>query len=216
MSDPSFQRYLSQVASRLRHDLKGGLITLKMGLESLGDGEDLKPLLLEKTDELVELSDKLVLLLRMGELAKVKTNPQSLFRHAASRAEELFPPLKVEVIPSDGESDRWEVDPDAVTYAVLELAQNASLARAQKLTIRMDSNQKGRVSVTDDGTGLSDGSPEAVQGLLELGRSGWNRSGLGLSIVEGCMRGHGGSFRLDAGENGEVDAALEFELEGSR
>ena len=54
--EDSFQSFLSKIASRLRHDLKGGLITLKMGLESLSDEEGLKPLLLDKAQELVDLS----------------------------------------------------------------------------------------------------------------------------------------------------------------
>ncbi len=207
MSEGNFQEFLSQVASRLRHDLKGGLITLKMGLESLDDEESLKPLLMEKTQELVDLSDKLVLLLRMGQVEKQRVSPLGLCKQAASRAEELYPELKVEVAEAT-EVGRWAVDPDAVIYAALELCQNATFAGAKTVTIGLSKEgNKNLVTFTDDGSGWP--AELAVGDLTKIGHSSWGRSGLGLAVVERCMLEHGGQFRL-ARDPDSAWAVLEF------
>jgi nitrogen fixation/metabolism regulation signal transduction histidine kinase len=210
VDEGDFQTFLSKVASRLRHDLKGGLITLKMGLESLPDEEGLKPLLLEKSRELVDLSDKLVLLLRMGHLKRQEVRPRSLFQQAAIQAQNLFGPMVVSVQTSPGLEDVWQVDPDAVTYAVLEACQNASLAGAETLLIELQ--PRGRVSLTDDGQGLGEGKD--LSDLTEVGVSHWARSGLGLAIIERCMTEHAGRVTLHPGDDG-FTVKLDFELEGS-
>lgn len=186
-----FQVFLSQVASRLRHDLKGGLITLKMGLESLPEEEALKPLLLEKSQELVELADKLVLLLRMGGMSRQRVRPQSLFQQAAGQAEDLYAPLQVRVESGEGLEEFWSVDPDAVTYAVLEICQNSQLAGAGEVVIRVAPG--GAVFLSDNGSG---GEVEAPMTLTRVGESRWGRGGLGLAVVQRCMEEHGGTLTL--------------------
>jgi signal transduction histidine kinase len=198
MEGGEFQTFLSQVASRLRHDLKGGLITLKMGLESLPDEEALKPLLLEKSQELVDLSDKLVLLLRMGQLVPQKVRPTSLFQQAAIQAQNLYSPLEVVVQAEEGLESSWWVDPDAVTYAVLEICQNSLLAGAKRIEVHLQPG--GQVSVRDDGHGVKEGADS--EKLTQVGVSFWDRSGLGLAVVERCMEEHSGSVELEAGETG--------------
>jgi nitrogen fixation/metabolism regulation signal transduction histidine kinase len=210
MEDGDFQSFLSKVASRLRHDLKGGLITLKMGLESLPEDESLKPLLLEKSQELVDLADKLVLLLRMGQLSPQKVRPGSLFQQAATQVENLYSPLAVEVTESPELEEFWSVDPDAVTYAVLEVSQNSSLAGAKKLSI--DIQPGGKVSLSDDADGLERELDTSV--LSQVGVSHWGRSGLGLAVVERCMSEHSGQLNLCPGEDG-FTVNLDFKLEGS-
>jgi nitrogen fixation/metabolism regulation signal transduction histidine kinase len=211
MEGSDFQAFLSKVASRLRHDLKGGLITLKMGLESLPDEEALKPLLLEKSQELVDLSDKLVLLLRMGQLKRQRVRPSSLFSQAATQAENLYSPLVVEVEQAPNLEEHWNVDPDAATYAILEVSQNASLAGAQKLSIRLEPG--GQVALTDDGSGLTEGLD--TTDLTQVGVSHWGRSGLGLAVVERCMSEHSGLVSLHPGDD-SFTVKLDFDLEKSK
>lgn len=196
----------------MRHDLKGGLITLKMGLESLSDEQTLKPLLLDKTQELIDLSDKLVLLLRMGELNRQSVNPASLLQHAARQAGELFPELTVVVTSSDDLS-RWSVDPDAINYAIMELAQNAGLAGAKNLDILVsESDGEAKVGVLDDGTGFP--TDRKLEELMILGQSGWGRPGLGLSVVESCVVQHGGRLTIDKDEkSGRTLVRMEFPFE---
>lgn len=194
----TFESFLSQLASRLRHDLKGGLLTLKMGLESLSEEEPLKPLLLEKSQELVDLSDKLALLLRMGTLQRQPLPPLPLFSQAAAQAEQQYPDLRVG-LESEGELRLWQVDPDALTYAFLELCHNASLAGATKVSVCLrQQGSQGVVELHDDGAGFT----EPASSLLPLGVSRWGRSGLGLSVVSGCAIGHFGRFELESSGSG--------------
>lgn len=209
--EDSFQSFLSKIASRLRHDLKGGLITLKMGLESLSDEEGLKPLLLDKAQELVDLSDKLVLLLRMGQLERKDVQPSALFQAAAQQAENLYSPLKVKVKAERG-LERWRVDPDALTFAVLELCQNAKLAGAEDVLVTVSSEgDQGTATVWDNGGGLP--TDRSFDELTEVGVSGWERSGLGLAVARSCALNHGGSL-TSPGEDEGTTVRITLNLEG--
>lgn len=213
MEDPSFQTFLSQVASRLRHDLKGGLITLRMGMESLSDEEALKPLLLTKAQELVSLSDKLVLLLKMGRPQIELLRPETVFAQAANHAENLYAPLQVAVVAKES-LDLWDLDPEAVEFAVLELCENAGAAGATEMTIHLSHCENfGIVRLQDNGSGLNDLDEQELAELRKLGVSRWKRSGLGLTVVDRCMVAHGGSFRLLPQSRGLV-VELKFALRG--
>lgn len=195
MSRLSFQQLVSKIASRMRHDLKGGLVTLKMGLESLDDEEALKPLLLSKAQEMVDLSDKLILLLRMGETKKCSVALTGLVQHLTREITTKYPKLKF-VFEAPETDIRLFVDPDAFAYAVLELAQNALLAGATQLRAEVTSPAEGsiRFVFTDDAPLDSAATGLQLSKCLEFGCSGWDRSGLGLSIVEGFVVAHSGDL----------------------
>lgn len=192
-----FSTFLSDVASRLRHDLKGGLITLRMGLEALPDEEELKPLLVERAFHLEGLADKLVLLLRMGEMKLEAVRLSVLLGEFRRRAAELFPELQVSL--SDGlGGERSQLDADAVLNALTEIAENSRLAGADGLTISGTATD-GQVELVleDNGKGLEEADrAEPLAALLPLGVSRWGRGGLGLAIVERCAKGHGGGLEL--------------------
>jgi signal transduction histidine kinase len=196
MESSEFAGFISAVASRLRHDLKGGLITLRMGLEALPDEEDLKPLLVERALHLESLSDKLVLLLRMGEMRPEKVRLSALLGELRGRLADRFPGLAL-ALPTDLGDARPRIDGDALIYALVELAENAYLAGAKRLEI--SALVKGEVvslMLRDDGRGVDAVDANNLTALVPLGVSRWGRSGLGLSIAEMCARGHGGSMRL--------------------
>lgn len=212
MGDTSFQSFLSEIASRLRHDLKGGLISLKMGLETLPEEEMLKPLLVEKTVELAELSDKLILLLRMGDVTRQPVTIESLLKQVVGQASAVYPRLTIEVTGAGG-AERWPVDSDALSHALLELCQNSELAGADRVTMVWGSTpETAYIEVKDNGEGLKEGA--SLDEFTELGVSQWGRSGLGLTIVERCSRAHGGRFYLRSDDEGLV-ARMEFSLEGT-
>lgn len=205
MESQEFTGFLSGVASRLRHDLKGGLITLRMGLEALPDEEDLKPLLVERARALETLSDKLVLLLRMGEMRPEAVRLSALLGEFRNRLRDNFPGLELTVSDSSAGA-RPRLDGDALLYALTEIAENASLAGAQNLSLQTAVEPDLVIlTLTDNGDGPhpADAKGDLSGSLLPLGVSRWGRSGLGLSIAARCARGHGGELRLEkAGDRG--------------
>lgn len=203
MSQETFLVHLSKIASRMRHDLKGGLLTLKMGLESLDDEEALKPLLLGKAEELVDLSDKLILLLRMGETKKCRVGLGGLAQHLTREVGLKYPKLAFECRVSEPER-RVYLDPDALSYAVLELAQNSTLAGAGKISAALEAGTETVLSFQDDGSGEPETDPAK---LREFGYSGWSRTGLGLSIIESFAAAHDGRLEL-ASVDGRLTVSL--------
>lgn len=194
MKTAEFDGFLSGVASRLRHDLKGGLITLRMGLEALPDEEELKPLLVERALHLEALSDKLVLLLRMGQMNPQPVRLSALMGEFRTRVSDLYPHLTVclSSLPADLKPS---LDGDALVYTMMEIAENAHLAGARQLAVEASLEDDGQLQLTfaDDGTGVEQQDPAA---LAPLGVSGWGRSGLGLAIAQRCVQGHGGRMEL--------------------
>lgn len=192
-----FAGFLSAVASRLRHDLKGGLITLRMGLEALPESEDLKPLLVERALHLESLSDKLVLLLRMSSMRRDRVRLSALLGEFRGRVADRFPNLEV-LLPSDLSDARPEVDGDALVYALVEIAENAHLAGASRLQVSASIEGAGVcLTLHDNGRGADPADAEDPRSAwLPLGVSRWGRSGLGLAIADMCARGHGGSLAV--------------------
>lgn len=198
-----FAAFLAAVASRLRHDLKGGLITLRMGLEALPEEEDLKPLLLERALHLESLSDKLVLLLRMGTMRPERVRLSALLGEFRGRVADRFPALALS-LPSELGEARPQVDGDALVYALVELAENSHLAGASELRVEatVDGSQVC-LSLSDNGSGpAAEDAADPGAAWLPLGVSRWGRSGLGLAIAEMCARGHAGSLAITAGSPG--------------
>lgn len=210
MEESDFIKLVASIASRLRHDLKGGLISLRMGLQALADEEDLKALLIERTEALEALADKLISLLRM---AKVNPKPVALLALLGEfklRAKERFPDLEIELPQSYGV--RPALDSDALLYALLEVAENSSLAGAKHLRLSSSLGENAlKLTLVDDGPGFAfDASRSTLSDLSEVGCSGWGRSGLGLAIVRACILSHGGdiSFTQDSPSGFKIEITL--------
>lgn len=200
-----FQVFISSVASRLRHDLKGGLISLRLGLDAISDEEALKPLLVEKAQAMETLADKLILLLRMGELRPASHRLSALLGETRRRVGERNGELQLEF--TCDEEARWEVDGDALIYALCELAENSMLAGASKVTLEVEGDT---ISLQDDGSGPQLEAEETLGRLCEVGLSRWERSGIGLSIAQQCAVGHGGDLTLSQPETGGFRVELRF------
>lgn len=196
---PDFASFLASVASRLRHDLQGGLITLRMGLETLPDEEELKPLLIAKTRTLESLSEKLVILLRMGGRERQPARPAALGGEWRQRVAERYPGLDVEVV-IESPDERLSVDAEAVLQALMELVENSHLAQARSVRLEIRSQPHVAFTLQDDGVGLL-GEADPLR-WTALGESGWGRSGLGLTIAQRCAQLHGGDLSFGPSPSG--------------
>ena len=86
-------------------------------------------------------------------------------------------------------------DPQRLTQALLNLLQNAARhARGDgPVRLRVHAEPVGwRFEVADDGGGLPPGEEQLVFDPFRTGSSATGRTGLGLSIVRGIARAHGG------------------------
>ena len=95
-------------------------------------------------------------------------------------------------------------------YALMEIAQNSHSAGATEIVITVsESDSQQNLEIEDNGSGLTEVSPEKIEELWSLGHSDWKRSGLGLTIVKACIMQHRGKASLSQGSKG---ASLLIEL----
>ncbi|MGN9760459.1 sensor histidine kinase [Streptomyces sp. SD31] len=114
-----------------------------------------------------------------------------------------------------------ELDPQRITQAMVQLAQNAVQHTAPRQTVRIGSRVDGQgieLYVADSGPGVQ---PQDTEVIFERFRRGTARrgaqgsgAGLGLSIVRAIAEAHGGRIRLHATEGG--GATFVLTLEGAR
>jgi signal transduction histidine kinase len=118
-----------------------------------------------------------------------------------------------------GTADREaELDPQRITQAMVQLAQNAVQHTTTGQTIRIGSRAEGpriELYVADSGPGVR---PQDRELIFERFRRGTSRrgargsgAGLGLSIVKAIAEGHGGRVRLDDTEGGGATFVLTLE-----
>jgi signal transduction histidine kinase len=108
-----------------------------------------------------------------------------------------------------------ELDPQRITQAMVQLAQNAVQHTAPGQTIRIGSRADGdriELYVADSGPGVR---PQDAELIFERFRRGTARrgargsgAGLGLSIVKAIAEGHGGRVRLRPTEGGGATFVL--------
>lgn len=189
---------LQFLASRLRHDLRGPLLSLRMGLELLEvkDGQEaLLNSMLEQVDGAERLVGALV------DLAAVQSPRAERYRAA--------PVLRQVVVDhqlEELEELEFELlgDRDQLIMILGRLVENARLAGAERVGLKVELQPK-RVSigVHDDGPGYQD--PDKA---LQMGTSTWGRSGLGLAIVDSAARALGGRLELGVSPFGGASATL--------
>jgi two-component system OmpR family sensor kinase len=111
---------------------------------------------------------------------------------------------KVEVIGADGS---WEIDPQRISQAVLQLVENALKYTPAKAKIKVSLQVLGsqlQVVVEDGGTGIPLDQREAIFEPFVRGKGMQNveGSGIGLSLVRAIAKAHGGEVSIGESELG--------------
>jgi two-component system OmpR family sensor kinase len=111
---------------------------------------------------------------------------------------------KVEVIGADGS---WEIDPQRISQAVLQLVENALKYTPAKAKIKVSLQVLGsqlQVVVEDGGTGIPLDQREAIFEPFVRGKGMQNveGSGIGLSLVRAIAQAHGGEVSIGESELG--------------
>lgn len=188
--------------SAVSHELRTPLTICRGHLDVLGEQAAVdevvavRETLVDELDLMGRLVEDLTTLARAGDGTLLR--PESLrlgdFTDSVVAMTEplLGDRLQVTAVPADG--TLW-ADPQRLTQALLNLLQNAAgHARGEGLVrLRVRAEPAGWLfEVADEGGGLPPGEERIIFEPFRTGSSDTGRTGLGLSIVRGIARAHGG------------------------
>ncbi len=208
------------------HELRTPITIVRGHLEVMGDDpaerEETIRLVTDELDRMSRIVEDLLLLAKAERPDFVRPEPVQL----AELTADVY--VKARTL---GERD-WqlaevadqeaELDPQRITQAMVQLAQNAVQHTTTGQTIRIGSRVNGssavELYVVDSGPGVQ---PQDAEVIFERFRRGTARrgargsgAGLGLSIVRAIAEAHGGRVRLHDTEGG--GATFILTLEGAR
>ncbi|WP_320778548.1 ATP-binding protein [Streptomyces sp. CRN 30] len=204
------------------HELRTPITIVRGHLELMGDEpaerEETVRLVTDELDRMSRIVEDLLLLAKAERPDFVSPEPVQL----AELTADVY--VKARTLGDrdwvlDGTADREvRLDPQRITQAMVQLAQNAVQHTAPGQTVRIGSRAAhGRVElyVADSGTGVQAQDAEVIferfrRGTARRGARG-SGAGLGLSIVKAIAEGHGGRVRLHDTEGGGATFVLILE-----
>ncbi|MEU9352838.1 HAMP domain-containing sensor histidine kinase [Streptomyces griseoloalbus] len=201
------------------HELRTPITIVRGHLELMGDDpaerEETVRLVTDELDRMSRIVEDLLLLAKAERPDFVRPEPVQL----AELTADVY--VKARTL---GERD-WqltdiadreaELDPQRITQAMVQLAQNAVQHTTAGQTIRIGSRAEGgriELYVADSGPGVRPQDRELIferfrRGTARRGARG-SGAGLGLSIVKAIAEGHGGRVRLHDTEGGGATFVL--------
>ena len=192
------QEFLADAAHQLRTPVAAVRASAEAIVltESLARREQLAANLTAEADRLGRLIRSLLLLTRLDQGDPIQPAPcdvEGLVRAEIARVRLLAPHLEVRLHIPPELVDDLELDSAGVAEIVANLLDNARRHASARVDVAIDVSSQLRVSVGDDGPGLSGtGQERAFDRFVSLdGRGG---SGLGLSIARSLARAHGGDL----------------------
>ena len=188
--------------SAVSHELRTPLTICRGHLDVLGEraGEDevreVKQTLVDELDLMGRLVEDLTTLARAGDGMLLKVVPLTLGDFLDSVVGMAEPILggRLDVRPAPAGAT-LRADPQRLTQALLNLLQNAAGHGRGGGPVRLAVRAEPAAwlfEVADEGGGLPPGEEWFIFEPFRTGSSGTGRTGLGLSIVRGIARAHGG------------------------
>jgi signal transduction histidine kinase len=201
----------SNLLATVAHELLSPLTAVKGVLQLMAMQEDLGERGREYVDVATERTDRLVALIRdLFDCSLLETGQLDI-RPKRQRADELLESaLGAQAAARDGElrlsatpNLMITVDPVRFDQMVNNLVTNAFRHGAAPVEVAVRPTEDGAlVIVSDEGPGIPEADRDEIFGKFWQGSSGHARTtqgaGLGLSLVQGLVRVHGGDIRVDS------------------
>jgi signal transduction histidine kinase len=198
----ALDRMKDDFLSAVSHELRTPLTVCRGHLDVLGEQAAVdevlavRETLVDELDLMGRLVEDLTTLVRAGDGMLFRPEPLRLGDFADSvvaMAEPILGDrLQVTAVPADG--TLW-ADPQRLTQALLNLLQNAAGHAQGEGLVRLGVRAEPAgwlFEVSDEGGGLPPGDERIIFEPFRTGSSGTGQTGLGLSIVRGITRAHGG------------------------
>ena len=195
-------------ARRLAHEIKNPLTPIQLAVQQLKDRvpDDVAPAYASLLGECVEIVDEEVAALRtlvreFSEFARLP-EPRPVDGDAATLLDDLARLYgdRLAVAPERRPLPA-RFDPAELRRALINLVDNglsacAAAARPEHVDLAAREDGAGLVlAVRDEGAGIA---PESLGRVFEPGFTTKGGMGLGLAIVEGIVRGHGGTIAAES------------------
>jgi signal transduction histidine kinase len=184
------------------HELRTPITICRGHLEVLEEGADeqevngLKAMLVDELDRMGRLVDDLTTLAWADDRALLKLESLPLDSFLSNMAAKAQAILGDRVrIETSIRGATLKADPQRLTQVLVNLVQNAAdhAKGDEPVCLRVVAESSSwRFEVADDGGGLPPGDEQAVFEPFRTGSSRGGGMGLGLSIVRGVARAHGG------------------------
>ncbi|MEM7743393.1 MAG: ATP-binding protein [Pseudomonadota bacterium] len=211
MADALVERaaYIRTLATHVSHEFKTPLASIQGAAELLHDmGGEMTDAERERFVQTISAGgDRLRLLLdRLLELARaenaVRTDERVIIARLASAALSSLPSRITPRLDVPGDL-RARIPEEALSIVLGNLVDNAVQHGATKITVEAQlTDDRVRLSVTDDGEGVSAPNREKIFEHFFTTRRDSGGTGLGLGIVRALLNVHGGEIRLADTETG--------------
>ncbi|MBA2477810.1 MAG: HAMP domain-containing histidine kinase [Sporichthyaceae bacterium] len=190
------------------HELRTPITICRGHLEILGpnpDPDELREtveLVLDELQRMGRIVDDMNLLVRMEDPASLRREPVQVDRLVEDVAAKATPLLNghLRVSAAPGLDHTVDADSQRLTQALINLVNNAQrhTPDGTQVEIRVvDEPTNWRFEVADQGPGLQAADEATVFRPFITGRTRSPGNGLGLAIVSGIARAHGGSAGVD-------------------
>lgn len=216
------QATLEHVVSLIVHEIRNPLSAMRALVQGLEEEVGGKPECLGYTRRLTGEIDRLNrLLMSMGQVARLRGRPPEQLYPAVAleRVAEVFQQaleqrnirMHIAVTPRVGPI---LADPDQIQQMLVNLVANAADAMPDggAITLRARLDARGRTVLFVEDTGVGMDSDALKRALRPRQSSKQGGMGLGLTIVRGIVRQHGGRMRVSSAPGRGTTVSITFPL----
>ncbi|HEV2676155.1 MAG TPA: HAMP domain-containing sensor histidine kinase [Aliidongia sp.] len=199
--------YIATFTAHVSHELKSPLTSIQGAAELLRDdaGQMSEPERRRFLGNIIDDAARLATLVRrLRELAKAD-NPQLGGKTSLGTIIAKLGASAGLAIEAAGESDTdIAMSEENATIVFSHLADNAAQHGASwlRVTVERGAPELMRITVADDGTGISEGNRSRIFDPHFTTRRESGGTGMGLAIVQSLLRAHGGGVRLVSADEG--------------